>query len=79
MTHSTKIEVDAVEAMRMLDVPEEILGKIAEQEKLKSRCADGTRYFLKSDIEKIAARQVEEVRSTGFPSDELGENDAVQG
>ena len=67
MTHSTGIEVDAVEAMRILDVPEEILGKIAEQEKLKSRCADGTIYFLREDIEKIAARQVEEVRSAEEP------------
>jgi hypothetical protein len=64
MTNSKRIEVDLLEAMRMLDVPEEVLGKLAEEGKLKSRSADGTIYFLREEIEKIAARQAEEVRST---------------
>jgi hypothetical protein len=47
----------------MLDIPEEVLGKLAEEGKLKARRADGTIYFLRDEIEKIVVRQVEEVRS----------------
>ena len=79
MSNSTRIEVDAVEAMRMLDLSEEILGKIAEQEKLKTRHADGTVYFLRQQILDLLARQLDEARPAEFPGDDPGENDAVQG
>jgi len=68
---STKIEVDLFEAMSMADVPEEVLGKLAEQGKLKSRSADGTIYFLREQIEELIALQVEEARPSELPGVEL--------
>ena len=56
-------EVDLLEAMDMLDVPEEFLGKMAEEGKLKSRRANGTVYFLLEEIEQLIDRQIDEVRS----------------
>jgi hypothetical protein len=41
-----KNEVDLFEAMDMWDVPEEVLVKMADEGKLKSRRADGTIYFF---------------------------------
>jgi hypothetical protein len=41
-----KNEMDLLEVIHMLDVPEEVLGKLAEEGKLKSRRADGTIYFF---------------------------------
>jgi hypothetical protein len=67
----TKIDVDLFEAMSMADVPEEVLGKLAEQGKLKSRSADGTIYFLREQIEELIARQVEEARPSELPGVEL--------
>jgi hypothetical protein len=58
-------EVDLLEAMDMLDVPEEVLGKLADGKKLKTRHADGTIYFLREEIEKLIDLQIEEVRATG--------------
>jgi hypothetical protein len=52
--HGSEV-VDLFEAMRMLDVPEEVLGRLAEQGKLKSRRADGTVYFLRAEIEALSA------------------------
>ena len=71
MNDSTKIEVDLFEAMSMADVPEEVLGKLAEEGKLKSRRADGTIYFLREQIEALVERQVEEARSAGLSGAEL--------
>jgi hypothetical protein len=56
-------EVDFREALELLDVPEEILGKLAEEGKLKSRRADGTIYFLRDEVEALVNRQAEEIRS----------------
>jgi hypothetical protein len=56
-------EVDFRQAMDLLDVPEEILGKLAEEGKLKSRRADGTIYFLRDEVDALVNRQAEEVRS----------------
>jgi hypothetical protein len=56
-------EVDLLEAMDMLDVDEEVLGRLAEEGKVKSRRADGTIYFRRKDIEELVDRQIEEVRS----------------
>jgi hypothetical protein len=56
-------EVDLLEAMDMLDVPEEVLGKLCEEGKLKSRIADDTIYFLREQVEEPIDRQIEEVRS----------------
>ncbi len=53
--------VDLFEAMRLLDVPEEVLGRLAQQGKLKSRHADGTIYFLRDEIEALVGRQLEEL------------------
>jgi len=58
-------EVDLLEAMDMLDVPEEVLGKLAEEGKLKSRRADGTLHFVREEIEQLIDQQIEEVRSGG--------------
>jgi hypothetical protein len=58
-----KNEIDVLEALTILDVPEEVLGKLAEEGKLKSRSADGAIYFLREEIEKLINQQIEEVRS----------------
>ena len=58
-----KNEVDLLEAMDMLDVPEEVLGRLAEEGTLKSRRADGTIYFLCDEIDRIIDREIELVRS----------------
>lgn len=71
MSDSTKIEVDLFEAMSMADVPEEVLGKLAEEGTLKSRRADGTIYFLREQIEELVERQVDEARSDGLSGVEL--------
>ena len=62
MTNS-RFEVDLLQAMFMLDVPEEVLGRLAEEGKLKTRRADGTIYFLREQIEELVDRQIEEARS----------------
>jgi hypothetical protein len=41
-----KNEVNLLEAVEVLEVSEEILGKLAEQGNLKVRRADGTIYFF---------------------------------
>jgi hypothetical protein len=61
-------EVDLREAVDMLDVPQEVLGKMAAEGKLKSRNADGTIYFLREEIEALIDRQIEEVRSKAADS-----------
>jgi hypothetical protein len=63
---NSRVEVDLLEAMDMLDVPEEVLGKLADEGKLKTRHADGTIYFLREEIEKLIDLQIEEVRATGW-------------
>lgn len=70
---NSRNEVDFLEALDMLGVPEELLGKLVESGKLKSRRADGTLYFLRAEIDALIQRQVEEVRSAGLPRDDLGE------
>jgi len=66
-------EVDFLEAMDMLDVPEEVLGKMAEDGTLKSRRADGTIYFLRDQIDALIDRQIEEARSGQSSDDDAGE------
>jgi hypothetical protein len=66
---NSRNEVDLAEAVDMLDVSEEVLGKLAEEGKLKSRRADGTIYFLREQIDEIIDREIEEERSKGTPSD----------
>lgn len=56
-------EVDLFEAMNMADLPAEVLGKLAEEGKLKSRRAGGTIYFLREEINGLIARQIEEARA----------------
>jgi hypothetical protein len=53
-------EVDLLEAMHMLDVPEEFLGKLCQEQRLKSRHADGTIYFVREEIEALIDRQIKE-------------------
>jgi hypothetical protein len=63
----SKNEVDLLEAMDMLDVPEEVLVKLAEEGKLKSRRASGTIYFLRVEIDEIIDRKIEEAWSKADP------------
>ncbi len=58
-----KNEVDFLEALDMLDVPEEVLGRLAEEGKVKSRKTDGTIYFLREEIDQIIDREIDLVRS----------------
>jgi hypothetical protein len=58
-------EVDLLEAMDMLDSPEEFFGKMVEAGKLKARRADGTIYFLRAQIEDLIDRQIAAVRDGG--------------
>jgi hypothetical protein len=62
---NSRIEVDLLEAMDMLDVTEEVLGRMAEEGRLKSRSADGAIYFLREEIDALIDRQIDEVRSGG--------------
>ena len=62
-------EVDLLEAMAMLDVPKEVLGRMIEQGKLKCRHADGAIYLLRQQIEDLVGRQIQEVRSEEFPGE----------
>jgi hypothetical protein len=59
-------EVDLLEAMDMMDSPEEFFGKMVEAGKLKARRADGTIYFLLEEIEDLIDRQIEAVRHGGL-------------
>jgi len=68
-----KNEVDLLEAENMSDTPADVLGRLAEEGKLKSRRADGTVYFLREEIEALIDLQIEEVRSEEFPGDDVGE------
>jgi hypothetical protein len=56
-------EVELWEALDMLDVDEEVLGRLAEAGKVKSRRADSTIYFLREEIEQIIDREIEVIRS----------------
>jgi|HubBroStandDraft_1064217.scaffolds.fasta_scaffold39851_2 hypothetical protein len=68
-----KEEVDLLEAMDMLDVPEEVLGQIVEKGTLKARLADGTVYFQREQIEDLVNRQIEAVRHGGLSLDQVDE------
>jgi len=57
--------VDLLDAMNMLDVPEEVLGKLAEEGKLKSRRADGTTNVLREEIEEVRMGAEEETDEAG--------------
>ncbi len=59
----SRFEVDLLQAMFMLEVPEEVLGKLAVEGKLKTRRADDTIYFLREEIEELVDRQADEARS----------------
>lgn len=57
-------EVDLVGAVRLLDdVPPEVICRLAESGKLKTRQADGNVFFLISEIEDLARRSAEEARA----------------
>ncbi|MGB2643438.1 MAG: hypothetical protein WBF09_08920 [Candidatus Acidiferrum sp.] len=57
-------EIELRDAAEAADLPEEVVGRMAEEGKLKSRPADGTIYFVREEIEQLIARQIEEIRST---------------
>jgi len=63
MSNFRNDEVDLLEAMAMLAVAEEVLGRLVEEGQIKSRRADGTIYFLREEIMGLIDRQIEEVRS----------------
>lgn len=56
-------EVNFLEAMKLLDVPDDVLGKLAVERKLKSRRAGGEIYFLREEIDALITRQIEEARA----------------
>ncbi len=57
-------EVNVLQAIEMLDVTEEVLGRLAEEGKIKSRrAADGCLYFVREDVEKVIRREIEAARS----------------
>ncbi len=58
-------EIELWDAADELDLPEDALGRMIEQGKLKSRRADGTVYVLYEEIEQLIERQREEFRSAG--------------
>jgi hypothetical protein len=53
-------EIELWDAADELDVPEEVLGRLIEEGKLKCRRADGRVYVLKGEIDKIVDRQIAE-------------------
>jgi len=48
-------EVDLLEVMNTLNVPEEVLGILVEEGKLKPRHADGTTCFSREEIDGLIA------------------------
>jgi hypothetical protein len=56
----SKFDVDLLEAMDMLDVPEEVLGRMAAEGKLTTRRRKGTIYFSVEEIDEIIDREIEE-------------------
>jgi hypothetical protein len=56
-------EADLAEAVRLLDLPAEVVCRLAEAGKLKSRQADGTVYFLILHVQDLARCQAEEARA----------------
>ena len=53
-------EIELWDAADQLDVPEEVLGRLAAEGIIKSRHADGRIYFLREEIEALEDRQIEE-------------------
>jgi len=73
---NSRTEVDLFEAMRMLDLSsEELLVKMAEERKLKSRRAGGSLYFLREEVEALVVRQIEEARSSEGNAQSEGGNE----
>lgn len=68
-------EVDLVEAAQMLDLPEEIVGRLAEDGTLKSRRCDDTMYFLRSSVETFIDRQIKEARSAAADDEAIAEGE----
>ena len=56
-------EVDLAEAVRLLDLPEEAVCRLAEAGKLKSPRAAGELYMVREEVEALRRRQIEEVRA----------------
>ena len=72
-----KNEVHILEALAMLDVPETVLGTLAEQGKIRVRRADGNVYFLREEIEELIHLQSQEVRSVEISADDPEEAKAL--
>jgi hypothetical protein len=72
-----KYEVHILEALAMLDVPEAVLGTLAEQGKVRVRRADGNVYFLRDEIEDLIHLQSQEVGSAEFSADDSEEAKAL--
>lgn len=56
-------EVDLAEAVKLLDLAEEVVCRLAEAGKLKSRRAAGELYMVREEAEALRRRQIEEVRA----------------
>jgi hypothetical protein len=72
-------EIDLQEAMSILDVPEQILGRLIEEGKLRARRTDSNLYFLRDEIEALVARQVDEVIAADTDDCAPPENSAERG
>jgi hypothetical protein len=61
---NSRVEVDFLEAVDMLDVGEELLAKSSVRKENSNRDAlTETIYFLREEIEKLIDRQIDEVIS----------------
>jgi hypothetical protein len=56
--------IELSDAANVVDLPAQVLGRLAEQGQLKFRRTDGQLYFLRTDISELIGRQIEELRST---------------
>jgi len=56
-------EMHLCEAVDLLEMPLEILCRLAEEGKVKSRRAGEDLYFVRQEIEALRRKQVEEARA----------------
>jgi hypothetical protein len=56
-------EIEIIEALRLTELEEETLLKLAEAGELKARRAGGTVYFERECLERLVERMIENARS----------------
>lgn len=57
-------EIELSDAANAVDLPDHVLGRLAEQGQLKFRRAGAQIFFLREDVSELIGRQIEEIRST---------------